>query len=250
MPEAQPYPNDIETLKRLLANRDAVIAKLMTEIARLRRWRFGRSAEQVNETFVPLAPDDLQPEVTHAEASGAALPSSESTQAAGGKSNVMPLRRASRALPAHLPRETVVHPPASCHCPDCGSAMRALGEDVSEMLDFIPGYFKVIRHVRPKLSCARCSRVVQAHAPARPIERGLPAPGLLAQVLVGKYADHLPLYRQAGIYRRAGVELDRATLADWVRASAQLLDPLACGTRTLCAGGPQGTCRRHDGAGA
>jgi transposase len=229
MPEAQPYPDDIETLKRLLANREAVIAKLMAEIARLKRWRFGRSAERVNETLtqMQLALDDLQPDATVAEAPAAVMPSTESTQGTGTKSNVLPLRRAPRALPAHLPRETVVHPPASCNCPDCGSALRALGEDVSEMLDFIPGYFKVIRHVRPKLSCAQCSRVVQANTPARPIERGLPTPGLLAQVLVGKYADHLPLYRQAGIYRRAGVELDRATLADWVRASAQLLDPLA-----------------------
>jgi transposase len=227
MAESPPYPDDIETLKRLLANREAVIAKLMAEIARLKRWRFGRSAERVNEAPMQPASEDLPPEVPVTKAPGAALPRTESTQAAGEKSNVLPLRRAPRALPAHLPRETVVHAPASCHCPDCGSAMRALGEDVSEMLDFIPGYFKVIRHVRPKLSCGQCSRVVQAHAPARPIERGLPTPGLLAQVLVGKYADHLPLYRQAGIYRRAGIELDRATLADWVRASAQLLDPLA-----------------------
>lgn len=226
MPEAPPYPDDIETLKRLLANRDAVIAKLRAEITRLKRWRFGRSAERVNEEQMQPAPEDLPPDAPVTKAPGAALPRAESVQAAGGKSNVLPLRRAPRTLPAHLPRETVVHSPASCHCPDCGSAMRTLGEDVSEMLDFIPGYFKVIRHVRPKLSCARCSRVVQAHAPARPIERGLPTPGLLAQVLVGKYADHLPLYRQAGMYRRAGVELDRATLADWVRVSAQLLDPL------------------------
>jgi transposase len=227
MPEAPPYPDDIQTRKRLLAERDALIAKLMAEMARLKRWQFGRSAERVNEEQTQPAPEDLRSEAAVAKAPRAALPRTESTQAAGEKSNVLPLRRAPRALPAHLPRETVVHPPASCHCPDCGSAMRALGEDVSEMLDFIPGYFKVIRHVRPKLSCARCSRVVQAHAPARPIERGLPTPGLLAQVLVGKYADHQPLYRQGGIYRRAGVELDRATLADWVRASAQLLDPLA-----------------------
>ena len=226
MAEAQPYPEDVETLKRLLADRDALIAKLMVEIARLKRWQFGRSAERVNEEQTQPASEDLPPDAPVTKAPGAAPPKAESTQAAGGKSNVLPLRRSPRTLPAHLPRETVVHPPASCNCPDCGSTMRALGEDVSEMLDFIPGYFKVIRHVRPKLSCARCSRVVQAHAPARPIERGLPTPGLLAQVLVGKYADHQPLYRQAGIYRRAGVELDRATMADWVRACAQLLDPL------------------------
>jgi len=104
--------------------------------------------------------------------------------------------------------------------------MRKLGEDISELLDFIPGTFKVIRHVRPKLSCAHCSRVIQLPAPARPIERGMPAPGLLAQVIVSKYADHCPLYRQQGIYRRCGVELDRATLAEWVAGASGLVAPL------------------------
>ena len=104
--------------------------------------------------------------------------------------------------------------------------MRKLGEDISEQLDFIPGYFKVLRHVRPKLSCAHCSRVVQLPAPSRPIERALPGAGLLAQVIVAKYADHCPLYRQAGIYRRCGVELDRATLMEWVGGASRLVQPL------------------------
>ena len=104
--------------------------------------------------------------------------------------------------------------------------MRKLGEDICELLDFIPGYFKVIQHVRPKLSCGRCSRVIQLPAPARPIERGMPAPGLLAQVIVAKYADHCPLYRQQGIYRRSGVELERATLADWVAGVSELVEPV------------------------
>jgi transposase len=104
--------------------------------------------------------------------------------------------------------------------------MRELGEDVSEQLGFVPGYFEVIRHVRPKLSCAQCSRIVQMPAPARPIEHAAPTAGLLAQVIVAKYADHLPLYRQAGIYRRAGVQLERSTLASWVGQVADLLDPL------------------------
>ncbi|HEV7985167.1 MAG TPA: IS66 family transposase, partial [Steroidobacteraceae bacterium] len=91
---------------------------------------------------------------------------------------------------------------------------------------FIPGYFKVLRHVRPKLSCAHCARVIQLPAPSRPIDRGIPAPGLLAQVIVAKYADHCPLYRQQAIYRRSGVDLDRATLADWVGGASRLLEPL------------------------
>ena len=232
---------EIDTLKRQLAQRDALIVKLTAEIARLKRWRFGRSAERVDQTLaqLQLALDDLRTDAI-TELPTVSIPAVDDTQAAEskGKSNIVVLRRAARKLPAHLPRETVVHAPAHCNCPDCGSALRVLGEDVSEVLDFVPGYFKAIRHVRPKLSCGQCSRVVQAPAPARPIERGLPAPGLLAQVLVGKYADHLPLYRQAGIYRRSGVELDRGTLADWVRACAQLISPLSevIGRYVLAAG--------------
>src|ERR1700730_16302449 len=136
------------------------------------------------------------------------------------------LRRVPRALPAHLARETIVHAPASCSCPDCGAAMRKLGEDISEMLDYVPGYFKVLRPVRPKFSCGHCARVIQLPAPSRPIDRGIPAPGLLAQVITAKYADHCPLYRQQAIYRRCGVDLDRATLADWVAGASRLLEPL------------------------
>ena len=219
-----PLPSDIETLRQLLASRDALIAKLMAEIARLKRWQFGRSSERVDATLaqLQLALDDLQgaPQTT----AEPVLPATDSTQAPNKK--VLPLRRAPRAFPAHLPRETIVHAPTSCNCPDCGGAMRSLGEDVSEMLDLVPGYFKVIRHVRPKLSCGHCSRVVQQPAPMRPIDRVMAAPGLLAQIIVAKYADHCPLYRQQGIYRRAGVELDRATMAAWVGGVSDLVEPL------------------------
>ncbi|MGA2843681.1 MAG: IS66 family transposase, partial [Steroidobacteraceae bacterium] len=110
--------------------------------------------------------------------------------------------------------------------PDCGGVLRKLGEDVSEMLEYVPASFFVIRHVRPKLSCSHCERIVQAAAPSRPIERGMAGSGLLAHVLTSKYADHLPLYRQSEIYARQGVELERSTLADWVGSTSQLLTPL------------------------
>lgn len=229
MADAASLPDDIATLKRLLVDRDELIAKLMAEIAQLKRWQFGRSAERINETIaqLQLALDDLQSEPKPvAEAQVAPLIAAESTQT-GPTQRLLPFRRASRSFPAHLPRETVIHEPLACNCPDCGAALRKLGEDISEMLDFIPGYFKVIRHIRPKLSCGNCSRVLQEPAPSRPIERGMAAPGLLAQVLVSKYADHCPLYRQQGIYRRAGVELDRATMASWVAEIAQLVTPVA-----------------------
>ena len=104
--------------------------------------------------------------------------------------------------------------------------MSKLGEDVSEVLEYVPASFFVVRHVRPKLSCTKCDHIVQAAAPSRPIERGVAGPGLLAHVLVSKYADHLPLYRQSEIYARQGIELGRSTLADWVGGTSQLLEPL------------------------
>jgi len=110
--------------------------------------------------------------------------------------------------------------------------LRELGEDVAEMLEYVRASFKVLRHVRPKLSCDACDRIVQAPAPSRPIDRGLAAPGLLAHVLVSKYADHCPLYRQSEIYAREGVDLDCSTLAGWVGATSELLAPLVEAVRS------------------
>ena len=213
-----------------MASRDALIAKLAAEIARLRRWRFGRSAERMTDTVaqLELALEQLQGAACGEAPSVQAAPALEANDdTVASEPRVIALRRPARRLPAHLPRETITHAPAHCACPDCGSPLRRLGEDICEVLDFVPGYFQVMRHVRPKLSCRQCARVVQAPAPSRPIERGLAGVGLLAQVIVAKYADHTPLYRQQGIYRRAGVELERATLAQWVGQAAKLLAPLA-----------------------
>jgi transposase len=131
-----------------------------------------------------------------------------------------------KPLPEHLPREVVSHTFHGDSCPDCGGKLRKFGEDVSEQLEYIPDSFKVIRHVRPKFACSGCERVVEAPAPSRPIERGLAGPGLLAHVLVSKFADHLPLYRQSEIYARQGVEIERSTLAGWVGGASELLAPL------------------------
>ena len=147
-----------------------------------------------------------------------------------------------RSLPAHLPREPHVHRPQAtadhhdaagqpCGCGACGGRLREIGRDVSEQLEYVPGRFKVVRHVRPKLACVSCQRVFQALAPSRPIARGLPGPALMAHVMVSKYCDHQPLYRQSGIYARSGVELDRSTLAGWVAKGDELLDPLVAAIR-------------------
>ncbi|WP_036012595.1 IS66 family transposase [Robbsia andropogonis] len=227
MPD-HPLPDDIAALKRLVAARDETIAQLLAEISRLKRWQYGRSSERLAELMgqlqlalgeLPIAEPNKTPppESLHSVAAAQTRETTHSTR----------VRRKPREFPAHLPRETIVHAPAQCNCPECQRQMRTLGEDVSEVLDYVPGYFKVLRHVRPKLSCARCGVVVQQSAPSRPITRAMAGAGLLAQVMVAKYADHTPLYRQAGIYRRAGVELDRATMTSWVREAALLLRPLA-----------------------
>src|ERR1700759_2318942 len=135
-------------------------------------------------------------------------------------------RPSRQPLPEHLPREVHVHMPDQDACTACGGGLSKLGEDVSEMLEYVPASFKVIRHVRPKLCCTKCDVIHEAPAPSRPIERGLAGRGLLAHVLVAKYADHVPLYRQSEIYARSGVDLDRSTMADWVGAASATLRPL------------------------
>lgn len=222
-------PDDAESLKRLVLGKQELIARLTDEIARLKRWRFGRSSE-VMDAAMPQQPLPLGDvlEVSPAVANDAQpepIPRQDSARDSSKPPSVK-LRRTARVFPAHLPREIVVHAPATCDCPECGASMRKLGEDISEMLNYLPGTFTVIRHVRPKLSCVRCSKVIQLPAPSRPIERGMPAAGLLAQVIVAKYADHCPLYRQQAIYRRSGIDLDRATLAAWVGQVSDRLDPL------------------------
>jgi transposase len=203
--------------RALLLSRDVEIEKLKIELARLKRLRYGRSSEQLDRQIAQL--ELTLEELEASEAQATPLPQVE----ARAEAPAAPVRR---PLPPHLPREPVVHEPARCTCPECGGNLRALGEDVAETLEYVPGRFRVIRHVRPKYSCAGCQKIVQAAAPARPIARGLAGPGLLAHVLVSKYCDHLPLNRQSEIYAREGVELARSTLADWVGESSALLRPL------------------------
>lgn len=217
----------IGELEQRLGQKDVHIEALKAEVLRLRRWRFGRSAETLDPSIapeLPLAGGESAAPTSPAPSSDAPMIPRLVSVDAPQPSRLS--RRAARELPAELPRVIRVHAPASCACPDCGGVLRQLGEDASEQLDYVPGYFQVIRHVRPKLACRACARIVQAAAPSRPIERGLPTASLLAQVIGAKYADHCPLYRQEGIYRRSGVELPRSMLASWVGEAASLLDPL------------------------
>jgi transposase len=204
---------ELNEARAALARRELEIEALKLTLLKLRRMQFGRSSEKLALEIGQL---ELKLEELESEAAITAFTT---------VSRPPRQRPARRPLPAHLPRESVVHTPG-CTCPDCGSALRPIGESVSEVLEYVPARFKVIRHVRPKLACSGCEAIVQAPAASRPIARGLAGPGLLAHVLVSKYADHLPLYRQAVIYAREGVELDRSTLADWVGQSSALLRPL------------------------
>jgi transposase len=218
-------------LRCVIAARDAevallklIVAKLKLQLARRNRVVFGSTSERFDDpqgTLIEPAPlDRVEPRATP----------KNNTPAANSV-------EIDRSLPAHLPREQQVHRPKAtsahrdaagqaCGCSACGGRLRQIGVDVSEQLEYVPAHFKVIRHVRPKLACVACQGIFQAAAPSRPIARGLAGPGLLAHVMVAKYCDHTPLYRQSRIYARSRVELDRSTLAGWVDQGDQLLDPL------------------------
>lgn len=212
--ETSALPDDVDQLKQLVIAQRAELEHLKLVIAKLRRMQFGRSSEKLERE---IAQRELQLEELQI--------SQDKILAAARVAKPEPAPAKRQPLPEHLPRERRVYQPA-CNCPDCGGAMRQIGEDVSEMLEHVPEQFKVIRLVRPKLACERCERIVQEPAPSRPIARGLAGPGLLAHILVSKYCDHLPLYRQSQIYARQGVELERSTMAEWVGQCFQLVDPL------------------------
>ena len=208
----------VATHAELLSN-TLLVETLKLEILKLRRLQFGRRSEKRERQI-----EQLELWVEELEAADAQLACVLPERPEPAAAACVPKPR--REFPAHLERETQTIAPDHEACPDCGGALKYLGEDVSEMLELEPVRFKVIRQVRPKLACASCDTIVQASAPTRPIERGMAGPGLLAHVLVGKYGDHLPLYRQAEIYAREGVELDRTLLAQWVGQTSALLAPL------------------------
>ncbi len=239
MADAAGLPSDIEELKRLVAlrtaERDAAKAglllktleaeKLKTQIARLKRMSFGASSERVRRELeqLELKLEEIETAEAQAEAAQEAPAAEEPVQPSQKEA---PAKKQRRKLPEALPRRDIVHEPASA-CPACGGLMRKVGEDVTEILEYIPGRFEVIRHIRPACSCRKCEAMAQMPMPALPIPRAQAGAGLLAHVLIAKFCDHLPLYRQAEIYARDGVDLDRATLASWVGKAAWLVEPLA-----------------------
>lgn len=205
------------------------IEKLQSELAELKRNRYGRSSEKIENRIDQLeimleeieigeVADRLEQERLKKQKTPSAMPPATRKRRTSSE-------RAS--LPEHLPRERVEHE-AACVCPACGGAnLTLIGLAERSVLDYVPAHFRVIVHVRPKMGCRDCETITQPPVPSLPIERGLPSAALLAHVLTAKYCDHLPLYRQSEIYAREGVEINRATMAEWIGMMATLVDPLA-----------------------
>jgi len=222
-------PSDVDALQAmigvLVAERDAERCEAQAEIDRLRnlvktlqRNQFGRRSERLDYDQLQLGLEELDSDIARAERG---LP-----EAIGPQTKPEPCGEARLSLPDHLDREDVTLDVKAHICPCCGGEIHEIGETVSEMLDYVPARLKVIRIRRPKYGCRICGKLHQAPAPERPIAKGLASAGLLAHVLVSKYCDHIPLYRQSQIFARNGVELNRSTLANWVGAAAWWLEPL------------------------
>ncbi len=217
--DAETLRDKVERLTAANTYAEAEIARLTAIIAAFQRHRFGARSEKLDAEQLDLAFEELDQALSRVRAA---------TDAAVAAPRDAKPRRANRgALPAHLERiEQVITPPSTA-CPCCAKPMHVIGEDVAERLDVVPASFRVLVTRRPRYGCRACEgRIVQAPAPPRIVEGGMPTEGLVAHVVVGKYADHLPLYRQAQIYARQGVHLDRSTLADWVGRAAWWLTPL------------------------
>ena len=222
--DAENLPNEPAALKGLvtslaseLKSRDILIEKLKHQLAGMRQHRFGSRSEALDQLALTLEDKEI------AASAQEPAPDDADTDQQATPPKGKPKRK---PLPGHLPRnETTLSPGDSCG--ECGGDLKTLGEDVTEELEYIPGRFVVNRIIRPRKTCRCCETFHQADLPWRPIERGRPGSGLIAHVLVSKYGDHLPLYRQSQIYNREGVDLDRSTLAGWVGKSTALLEPLA-----------------------
>jgi transposase len=202
-------------LREQLSDRAMEIERLKLLIAKLRRLQYGHRSEKLNRQIeqLELQLEELQ---TDEGVAKARTPRERDASAAVGR----------KPLPEHLPREDVLHRPTETACCECGGAFKVLGEDVSEQLELLPQRLYVIRHRRVKLACTGCDRIVQVPAPSRPIDRGIAGPGLLANVLVSKFCDHQPLYRQCVRWEREGIELAESTLGDWVGGCTTLLSPV------------------------
>jgi transposase len=210
---------------RTLVHRDAVIEKLTHELAILKRHKYAKRSEQLDAVQRNLLDELIDSDLAAIEAELAQLTVNETP----AKPKQQPKRT---SLPPELPRTLIHHEPENTQC-RCGCQLKRIGEDVSEKLDYVPGEFTVERHIRGKWTCEQCETLTQAPVPPQVINKGIPTAGLLAQVLVAKYSDHLPLYRQERIFGRAGLTIPRSTLAEWVGACGVQLQPLVDALRNV-----------------
>jgi len=218
--DAQQLRNALRTARAQVTFKQAIIDKLTHENAILKRLKFAAQSEKFSAEQKSLLDETLDADLAAVAAEIEAL---QPAKAIGERQQ--PRRE---KLPAHLPRREVRHEPESTTCPtpNCGQAMQRIGEDVAEKLDYVPGVFTVERHIRGKWVCKCCEQIVQAPVAPHVIDKGLPTTGLLAQVLVAKYLDHLPLYRQEAVFERAGHAIARSTLAQWVGECGMQLQSL------------------------
>jgi transposase len=226
-------PDDPVTLQLILRAALAEIERLQLQLAGLRRNRFGRRSEQLDDATLQQGEEDLEQSVAEQQAGLDAVlppadaPSPEPDAAPADPPRARTAKRNRGALPADLPRVEVIVDIDDKACPCCGGTLHVIGEDRAEMLDYVPAQFRVRVIRRPRYGCRGCEEtVVQAPAPDRPIDGGMATEALLAHVLISKYGDHLPLYRQAQIFARQGMTLDRSTLCDWVGRACWWLTPL------------------------
>ena len=225
--DVPPAANTVQSMRELIERlqgeirfKQTTIEALNFEVARLKRWRFGTSSESLDSgvqavLFAALLADTALEDLAAKEAS---RPPPAAPRAKG--------QAVRQALPAGLPRVESHHEIEATHCA-CGEALKRIGEEVTEQLDCVPAQFFVLRHIRGKYACACCQTIQAAPMPAQIIDKGIPAPGLLAQVVVAKHDDHLPLYRQTEIYGRSGVHIPRSSMAQWIGICGVRLAPLA-----------------------
>ena len=206
---------------RAIVYKDSRIAHLTLQIAQLRRRQFDARSEKMDPEQRALFDESVLADIAAVETELEDLRSHDTESAAKPRN-----KSQRRPLPAELPRVETRHEPASCMCADCGAALVPIGEHVSEKLDVKPAEFFVRRDVYPQYACRACETIVAEPVAPSIVDRGIAAPGLIAQVAIAKYVDHLPLYRQEAIYARSGVEIGRTSMAEWMGAAGVALQPL------------------------
>ena len=229
-------PADVNTLRQMVLqllsdvdDKTHRLQDLQSQLDWFKRHMFGRRSEKLDpnqQVLFDILEEELRGKQQEEDAKQATTQEPSFSEVTSQKKS---RRNGRKPLPKDLPRERIEHNPAEedMICEGCGCRKQRIGEEVTEELDYVPASFVVREHVRGKYACKSCQEgVVIGDLPARPIEKGRPGTGLLAHIVTSKYADHLPLHRQEGIFGRHGIDIRRSTMCDWVGQSAELLSPI------------------------